>query len=448
MMRIGMRSGVRVLSLVVGVSVVAGFVAGQVMRMNEKESSAASVNIEVTDNDQAIYEDQTAGTLTIARTSEVTIRDSEANFGYDLSAKILSTSSDIAGAVVSIYPTNLSAITSFDPISTCSENTPCILSAAQPTTILQTDTGNSATNLDTGESTQWIVTITMPAGTNVGDYILDIEYAEEAYTLLDLGVMQALTNEACPTRMGRAYDARDDQYYYVRKIKKTGLDGVGDLCWMHSDLRYGGDGNYDSAWTWDDDRYATTASNTTLSTNDDVRPLTMTSSGYFGGSTSVAYTVAGVADSEGSNDYTHTDPIHDPPTTNSFYGYHYNWCAAMGGQINACNETSTTGFNMAVSICPAGWRLPVGNGGEFAALNNEVNRGLINTDVGLRTNFLGVYAGSYNYTLYYQGIGGGIWSSTVNDPARAYLLYFDPGNILQANHNKKLFGFTVRCVRE
>ena len=81
-------------------------------------------------------------------------------------------------------------------------------------------------------------------------------------------------------------------------------------------------------------------------------------------------------DNAGSTTY--TEPrYYDPPgstndiTSNTFYGYLYNWCAAtaagfMAG-VGTCTASGTMPDDATTDICPANWRLPTGgNEGEFA----------------------------------------------------------------------------------
>lgn len=259
--------------------------------------------------------------------------------------------------------------------------------------------------------------------------------------------MQALTNDNCPIRGARAYDARNNQYYYVRKIPNTGVGGVGDLCWMHSNLRYAGDGNWNVAWGWSDDRYATSATNTTSSTDDDVRPLTL----VYG--KDISFVSAQYADpiigDIGSTNYQNID------AEAGFYGYLYNWCTAMDGQADACSEYEEPRPSTAISICPAGWRLPVGGGeGEFAALNNAVNHGSVISDRGLRTYSLAVYAGARdnNSGEYGQGSYARLWSSTVAPPVEpylpaAYFLRHSSDYVDPAYRYTRSVGYAIRCVR-
>ena len=66
-----------------------------------------------------------------------------------------------------------------------------------------------------------------------------------------------------------------------------------------------------------------------------------------------------------SNDKgTFTEEPKNPSTStngNGQVGYLYNFCAANGGQTGngACSESSSTAVNTGISVCPAGWRLPI-----------------------------------------------------------------------------------------
>lgn len=265
------------------------------------------------------------------------------------------------------------------------------------------------------------------------------------------GPMQALTNANCPTTRGTAFDARNGQIYYVRKIPNSGGTGI-DLCWMESNLRYAGDGNWVSSWGWADDRYATTVAGaaSTASAYDDVRPLLMTPDGSpFGGSSATAPKVAGVADAGGSTDYTNTSPGEPlKPDTWGFFGYLYNWCAAMGGQLEACQE-KTTQPSADITICPAGWRLPTGGpSGEFVFLANAV--GATNNSDGrnnLTSNFLVVNSGEYQSRNYSVGMEGHIWASNVYSTLHAYRLRYIKTSVLSADKYYKMYGSSVRCVR-
>lgn len=493
------------------VSIVAGVVGGLILHSGGGDSSAASANIKVENNNQVITQDQSSSTQVITRTSTVIVKDSEAIYGYTLTAKL--SQNTLPNSTVIIY----SNITG----SLCTLGSPCDLDTATSTNLLTTANDNAT--LEDGEETSWTIEISIPANTDLGGYTVDIVYDESAnpepltaditaptagqvlaagststiltvktnvnatckygttnaaYASLPstfastggtthtqtitvvggssytyhiacssptsgttvtqprafsvkagpadpgsaLGAMQSLTNAACPSTLSTAFDARNNQIYYVKKV-------VG-LCWMHSNLRYAGGGNYNASWGWSDDR------------------KTLTADGDWGLSVPSYYNIGG------HTNYTVTTP------NGGFYGYLYNFCGAMGGQVNACNN-SVNQLNYSVNVCPAGWRLPTGGltsgGGELGALNNAINGGSTTSDAGLRSNFLAVYSGGYYQgNLSGQGGGGGLWSSTsgftidgmgMSMLGALYLGYsasgVDPGTYLTYQH----YGFAVRCVR-
>lgn len=405
-----------------------GFISSHIIRSNTQDSQAASVNITVTDNDQTVTLDQSNGATTIEKSSTVTIKDPDATRGYILSAKLLDATSTITVSISSTGNT------------TCQVGVPCILTTT-PQTILST-TDDLATT-QSGDTTTFTVTITIPAEANVSDYVLDIEYSEEANPIppgppdpgTTHGAMQLLTNANCPTEIGQtAFDARNDQIYYVQKIPNSGGTDI-DLCWMKSNLRYAGNGNWDSEWGWADDRYASTGQSgsidptTTSNPNDDYRPLN------FEGSSS--YTSAHYADPGGSTSYTNT------AVSGGFYGYLYNWCAAMGGQASACDNYTTSGFDTSISICPTGWRLPTYD--EYEILASSLG---VTTGSAFSTAFLAVYSGFYISYYAEQGGAGRFWTSTAMTtvPVHALNYYFD-SSLLGRGENWKFDAFSVRCVR-
>jgi uncharacterized protein (TIGR02145 family) len=162
----------------------------------------------------------------------------------------------------------------------------------------------------------------------------------------------------------------------------------------------------------------------------------------------------------GSNDYT------DTATSGGFYGYLYNWCAAMGGQSNVCSSsTNNPSYNETITICPKNWRLPKGGAGatatgsasttvsEFARLDialggtgqNRSGSGV--SDSHLRGDWMGMYSGMYGSGLGYQGSEGYYWSSTAGKQAGyAYYLVYNSSYVYPASDYFRSTGHAVRCV--
>ena len=235
--------------------------------------------------------------------------------------------------------------------------------------------------------------------------------------IADGSFIQTITNANCPTTRTRAVDARDNRTYWVQKMD----DGK---CWMLTNLAYAGGGT---------------------NTYSDTIPTTTLTNGTGG---SVTYTAPQYYIPTGANPTTEPTEPSTSTTGTGQYGYLYNWCAAMGAQTttSACANATTPAPSTTISICPANWRLPIGNGGEFILLNNAVNSGLTNTDAGLRSEWLAQRSGSWGSGFGSQGSSGYYWSSTQYSAASAYHLYFGSTSVGPAYFNGKVSGFAVRCV--
>jgi uncharacterized protein (TIGR02145 family) len=256
--------------------------------------------------------------------------------------------------------------------------------------------------------------------------------------------MQLVNIDNCPTTQTMVVDARDNHTYWIRKIPGTGAGGSSDLCWMETNLAYAGGGT---------------------NTYGDVKTLTTVNSGAMGNTAANVRT--NVTTPTGAPQFTTSPTL--PTTGNGAdtgangaqYGYHYNWCAAMGGPTvnpNACDLTSTSGTDPTASICPAGWRLPTAgangttaqnnNTNEFWNLNSVVNSGSTASDAGLRTNWLGVYAGGVNTTGNFSNVGtyGYYWSSSIYNASASYNLNYNSTGVTPAVNLNKATGFSVRCV--
>jgi uncharacterized protein (TIGR02145 family) len=151
---------------------------------------------------------------------------------------------------------------------------------------------------------------------------------------------------------------------------------------------------------------------------------------------------------DGANPTTYPDTPSTSTSGTGQFGYLYNWCAAMGNQPNACTSTLSMP-NQNISICPSGWRLPTGGSdSEFVALNNAVNNGATNTDVGLRNNWLGMYSGLFFGDWWGQGEMGRYWSSVGND-SNPLILDFAPSRVVPDGDSDwgAHFGRAVRCIQ-
>lgn len=227
--------------------------------------------------------------------------------------------------------------------------------------------------------------------------------------------IQHVTSDNCPSTQTWAVDARDGNTYWVQKL----ADGK---CWMLTNLAYAGGGT-------------NTFGDVISLTNGGTNPGTYTEGRYY------IPTGANVS----------TDPF--TPSTSmdgtGQYGYLYNWCAAMGLQSTAgCLNATTPEPNLSISVCPAGWRLPVADGenNEFVQLNAAVNGGLTNTTTGLRTAWLAQYGGYWAVAIYGTGSSGHYWSSTQSSANSVYYLNIDSSHVYPASTNTKSTGRAVRCL--
>ena len=136
-------------------------------------------------------------------------------------------------------------------------------------------------------------------------------------------------------------------------------------------------------------------------------------------------------------------------TSTRQYGYLYNWCAAMGGQSTAaCANASTPVTIPTTNICPAGWRLPTSNGGEFTVLNAAINSGSTSSDAGLLSNGLFQRSGILNGTFNSEDSVGYYWSSS-QSADNAFRLQLGVTSVNPASYSiYKYNGFSVRCIAQ
>ena len=181
---------------------------------------------------------------------------------------------------------------------------------------------------------------------------------------------------------------------------------IGDLCWMTRNLDLPGG----TTLTPSD---SNVTSNYTL-------PASSTS-GFSNASTAYVYN----SDSTNFNDTS-------CGSGNPCYSY-YSYVAATAGTNPSSGEASS-------DICPKGWRLPTKD--EFTTLKNSYNTGAKL----VASPFLGVYAGFYSSSSFFNGGSNGYyWSSTADDASLAYALAFY-SSYANVNLNDKNNGYSVRCV--
>jgi uncharacterized protein (TIGR02145 family) len=245
---------------------------------------------------------------------------------------------------------------------------------------------------------------------------------------------------------GIATDVRDNQNYCIGKL-------ADDNIWMLNNLKLGSTTS----------TTALTPTDTNIQSNWAL-PQVSTSSSYSYDSPYAYGPVPG--DTSGDAGSTTSNSA---ITTDTFYGYIYNWCAATGGIPSAtsgqvgytCTAGGTSPEDSKQDICPVNWRLPTGgSSGEFAWLNAKMNNPSAtspstSTGTGYYQNwqftgpFKGVFAGGrYGSSWGGQGDDGVFWSSShyPDGPAFASVLGFGSGVVYPGYWVDRDGGFSVRCL--
>ena len=126
----------------------------------------------------------------------------------------------------------------------------------------------------------------------------------------------------------------------------------------------------------------------------------------------------------------------------SHNNWYYTWYAATAGQ-----GTSDSNPSITQSICPKGWRLPLGttaNKSFYYLITTKYGQSTGNAINNDPLNFYPAgyyYSGSLNDSAY-----GYYWSATSNSNNYAYYLRFGSSDVYPQNYNIKSKGFSVRCV--
>ena len=128
----------------------------------------------------------------------------------------------------------------------------------------------------------------------------------------------------------------------------------------------------------------------------------------------------------------------------SHNNWYYTWYGATTGQgANTSNPSITQ------SICPKGWRLPLGGD----STGSKSFYYLITTKYGQSTGSainndpLNFYPAGYYYSGSLNGSANGCyWSATSSSNNYAYGLYFTGSNVNPQNYDNKYYGLSVGCV--
>ena len=131
-------------------------------------------------------------------------------------------------------------------------------------------------------------------------------------------------------------------------------------------------------------------------------------------------------------------------------GNYYNWTAAVAMNNSSSYATQNTDVNQ--SICPAGWRLPIGGTSNTSSKSFQYLVGQLSLTSGTSGNIQNspvyfVYGGAWFGSSSVVGSGGDYWSSVVSDSGSAYRLVFGvDGSLDPQTDIDRPLGSSVRCV--
>ncbi|MBQ6486816.1 hypothetical protein IJI89_00080 [Candidatus Saccharibacteria bacterium] len=226
--------------------------------------------------------------------------------------------------------------------------------------------------------------------------------------------MQNLSLSNCTTTPSYVKDTRDNHIYTVQRLD----DG---RCWMMENLDLG---------------------STTLTTN-----LTSTNTNI--ATTVDASTFNGWKKTSGSLSFDDGEFINvsgTDSTSGTPYGTLYNYVAASAGTITG----STHEYDALYDICPAGWRLPVGDSwGEFGVLySNSSYNTLAKMRAGIADGGAAFALAGYfgNSTPTNQGSSASYWSSMRSSGTNRYSLYLNTSSVTPNSSSNRSYGRAIRCI--
>ena len=323
----------------------------------------------------------------------------------------------------------------------------------------------------------------MPFGVYSGEIAYDIEGENDFPS--SLKSMQQMTSDICaavytpsgtetivPT--ATLTDTRDDKTYEVAKL----ADGK---CWMIQNLDLDLDSqtaltpeksNVTTSWTPERSTIAKgNLSPTTWPYNSEVDKNPYS---YDPGDNIYYYSSGTTDNDEQYTSLADCKEHHPDCSAKNHAGNYYSWSAAV-----ASNDTSEYGdddrfANAEGSICPKGWRLPIGPNanvtdysdmGNLVANYDNITKKPINESCGGTCNYYDYVDGGFNTirtaplwlvrpgdvssgSLSSTGYSGTYWSSTVGSSGSAYALVVDPGGVYPASRLSRGYGFSVRCVAQ
>lgn len=328
----------------------------------------------------------------------------------------------------------------------------------------------------------------LPASQSGYDVIVNIPKFGKSYTIPNglkvLPSMQSFTNTTCSTLpLNQQYqfiDTRDNKIYYIARLKMNRETGASanTACWMTQNLALDlstattlTPDNTDIPANWTPATNTIKFAGTTQGANVpgfDNSLTTPRSAGYTNDDTYFYTSNSESDDTVYTSLSACTSAGHTEDECKHYHaGNYYNWSAAVAKNDTSAHNTNYDNINQ--SICPKGWRLPIGMtgpsaAGDFAKLlyaNNVTDTLVTSLDqiAGFSTNgfnnmrksplFLTRTGLVNNQTLHAPANNTIYWNSTISSNQFAHSLQqqFRPANTLfpQTNgtrHN----GFAVRCL--
>ena len=128
----------------------------------------------------------------------------------------------------------------------------------------------------------------------------------------------------------------------------------------------------------------------------------------------------------------------------SHNNWYYTWHAAV-----AATSTTQTSYTPTQSICPKGWRLPLGtqaNKSFYYLITTKYGQ---STGNAINNDPLNFYpTGFYDSGSQGSTSNGYYWSASpyTSNSNYAYYLYFLSGSVYPQDYTYKSYGFSVRCV--
>lgn len=301
----------------------------------------------------------------------------------------------------------------------------------------------------------------------INDYEVDYTLGNGIATVnlvgLTIPVMQSMASSSCTTSGSYAYDNRDGEVYYIKRL----ADG---RCWMLDNLRLDpvevslatlrGNTNASNETLnylkgvsvgTASDKYATSGVSKTWSdgnSNSDPRIAVDSSSGLCEETANKKIECANSDYSWGSDSYISSTPDGESTVAEGKIGVYYNYCAATAGSYcyGDGDDSGTSVGNATEDLCPTGWRMPTGsnssNSSEYIDLINAYNDDYTEIQTALRTPLSGAI---FDGHAQQQKTDGYFWSSTRRMNNLTWILSVEVDDATTAGWYRDS-GTTMRCT--